>query len=139
MTRKILIIVAVMVLLLAVGCKSGKKQEAENKDRVYLTLAANPTTGCTWMVTVEDNGVAEYVGSQYVADQAPEGMVGTGGNETFEFLFPYDKGGEASSLMESSVVEKTEYLPEGILIRASCSKKEVMKHLSYVREKDTDK
>ena len=61
------------------------------------------------------------------------------GNETFEFLFPYDKGGEASSLMESSVVEKTEYLPEGILIRASCSKKEVMKHLSYVREKDTDK
>ena len=85
MTRKILIIVAVMVLLLAVGCKSGKKQEAENKDRVYLTLAANPTTGCTWMVTVEDNGVAEYVGSQYVADQAHEGMVGTGGNETFEF------------------------------------------------------
>ena len=85
MKKAILVISIAILVLLAVGCGKDGAAKTVNSDRVYLTLAANPTTGCTWMVTVEDNGVAEYVGSQYVADQAPEGMVGTGGNETFEF------------------------------------------------------
>ena len=55
------------------------------------------------------------------------------GNELAEFLFPYDRGGEASGFMESVAVEKTEYLPEGILIRAFCGKKDRNKYGEFLR------
>lgn len=55
------------------------------------------------------------------------------GNEPAEFLFPYDRGGEASGFMESAAVEKTEYLPEGILIRAFCGKKDRNKYGEFLR------
>ena len=44
------------------------------------------------------------------------------GNVDLEFLFPYDKGGEASKLMERANVTETEYLPEGIRMKANCTK-----------------
>ncbi|MBP5281689.1 MAG: GTPase HflX [Lachnospiraceae bacterium] len=53
------------------------------------------------------------------------------GNEVKEFLFPYDKGSEASRLMEIAAVEETEYLPEGIRIRASVTKKEASRYIEY--------
>ena len=56
------------------------------------------------------------------------------GNELHEFLFPYDKGGESSKLMETADVRQTEYLPEGLVIQASCSKRDVMKYLKYLRK-----
>ena len=54
------------------------------------------------------------------------------GNQTAEFLFPYEKGGEASRLMETAAVEKTEYLPEGIRVFASCGKKEVSRFQEFL-------
>jgi GTP-binding protein HflX len=54
------------------------------------------------------------------------------GNQEAVFLFPYDKGGEASQLMETAAVLKTEYLPEGIKITASCSKRDVGRYQAYV-------
>ena len=85
MKKTILVIAIVTLVLLAVSC--GKDGTA---DRVFLTLESNPTTGCTWMVTIQDNGVAEYIGSKYVQDEAPaspngEQIAGRGGQETFEF------------------------------------------------------
>ena len=57
------------------------------------------------------------------------------GNERLEFLFPYDKGGAASKLMETASVEGTEYLPEGILIKASCSARDAKTYGSFVKGK----
>ena len=90
MKKAILVISIAILVLLAVGCGKDSAAKTVNSDRVYLTLESNPTTGCTWMVTVQDNGVAEYVGSKYVQDEAlasPSGeqIVGRGGQETFEF------------------------------------------------------
>ncbi|MBR4732716.1 MAG: GTPase HflX [Lachnospiraceae bacterium] len=53
------------------------------------------------------------------------------GNVDAEFLFPYDKGGDASRLMASAAVQDTEYRPEGIWIKASCTKKEALKYQGY--------
>ena len=53
------------------------------------------------------------------------------GNVDAEFLFPYDKGGDASRLMASAAVQDTEYRPEGIWIKASCTKKEALKYQRY--------
>ena len=95
MKKAILVISIAALVLLAVGC--GK--DGTQKDRIYLTLESNPTTGCTWMVTVQDNGVAEYIGSKYVQYEAPaspngEQIAGRGGQETFEFRCL--KAGEAT-------------------------------------------
>ena len=90
MKKAILVISIAILVLLAVGCGKDGTAKTVSSDRVYLTLESNPTTGCTWMVTVQDNGVAEYVGSKYVQDEAPaspsgEQIAGRGGQETFEF------------------------------------------------------
>lgn len=89
--KKALIVISIAVLMvLAVGCGKDESAKMVASDRVYLTLDSNPTTGCTWMVTVQDNGVAEYIGSTYVQDEAPaspsgEQIAGRGGKETLEF------------------------------------------------------
>ena len=39
------------------------------------------------------------------------------------FLFPYDRGGEASFVMEHTATLGTDYLPEGVRIRTRCTKR----------------
>ena len=55
------------------------------------------------------------------------------GNQICEFLFPYDKGGDASKLMEVANTLETEYLPEGLRIKVSCAKKEAKKYQTYLQ------
>lgn len=55
-------------------------------------------------------------------------------NSVCTFLFPYEKGGEASKLMELSRILTTEYLPEGIRIEADCSPADMEKYRKYLRE-----
>ena len=90
MKKAIIVISIAFLLVLAVGCGKDGSDKVIVSDRVYLTLDSNPTTGCTWIITVHDNGVAEYIGSKYVQDEAPaspsgEQIAGRGGQETFEF------------------------------------------------------
>ena len=90
MKKAIIVISIAFLLVLAVGCGKDESVRTVVSDRVFLTLDSNPTTGCTWMVTVQENGVAEYVGSKYVQDEVPaspsgEQIAGRGGQETFEF------------------------------------------------------
>ena len=70
---------------LKVGTTSGDLSISEGGAFLFITLAANPTTGCTWRVEVKDPTVVRYEGSQYVADKVAEGIVGSGGQETFVF------------------------------------------------------
>ncbi len=88
--KKLLIVVPALMLMFAlVSC--GKESSPKNvaTDRVFLTLDSNPTTGCTWMIKMDDSGVAEYVGSTYVQNKVDGpgdvALSGVGGKETFEF------------------------------------------------------
>lgn len=58
------------------------------------------------------------------------------GNEKCIFLFPYDMGGDVSHLMERAAVEKVEYLPEGIRIRASTSSRDAEKYRCFRLKND---
>ena len=99
MKKAIIVITIAILLVLAAGCSKDGAEKSVATDRVYLTLESNPTTGCTWMVTVKDTGIVEYIGSNYVQDPAPasangEQIAGRGGKETFEFKCL--KAGDAS-------------------------------------------
>ena len=90
MKRIIICIMAVLMVFVLASCGKDTSPKTVATDRVFLTLDSNPTTGCTWMVTMDESGVAEYIGSQYVQDEAPasqsgEQIAGRGGKETFEF------------------------------------------------------
>lgn len=54
------------------------------------------------------------------------------GSREAVFLFPYDKGGEAAWLREHSEVLETEYLQEGIRIKAKCIEKIRNKMMAYL-------
>ena len=53
------------------------------------------------------------------------------GNRVMEFLFPYDKGGEMSKLMETASVEATEYRPDGVYLKVSCSKQDAARYREF--------
>ena len=77
-----------------------------------------------FMAAASDVGITEL--AQLIRDTL------YAGNEEVEFLFPYDKGSEASQLMKTAAIQKTEYLPEGIKITASCTKRDVGRFQAYV-------
>ena len=53
-------------------------------DRIELRLPANPSTGYQW--TFDTNGgAAVLIEKAYIADPAPEGLVGSGGTRVFVF------------------------------------------------------
>lgn len=89
MKRGLLLILALSVLIALASCGNENSSEPVAKDRVFLTLDSNPTTGCTWMITMDDSGVAEYIGSTYVQNKVDGpgdvAVAGAGGKETFEF------------------------------------------------------
>ena len=72
---------------------------------------------------------APGIGIEELAEMIREQLYA--GNVDAEFLFPYDKGGDASRLMASATVQGTEYRTDGIWIKASCTKKEAVKYQRY--------
>lgn len=72
---------------------------------------------------------APGIGIEELAEMIREQLYA--GNVDAEFLIPYDKGGDASRLMASATVQGTEYRPDGIWIKASCTKKEAVKYQIY--------
>lgn len=72
---------------------------------VKLVFDSNPTTGYFWRYEVSGGTSAvEEVSADYVADAAPEGVVGSGGQQEFVFIgaaageavleFSYERGPE---------------------------------------------
>lgn len=53
--------------------------------RLTLRLESNPTTGYYWTQTGGDEAVVRQLADDYVADPAPEGIVGSGGVQVFAF------------------------------------------------------
>ncbi|MBQ7508351.1 MAG: DUF4097 family beta strand repeat protein [Spirochaetales bacterium] len=61
---------------------SGNLTIDDMKYALFITLDSNPTTGCSWRVEIKDPTIVRFEGSEYVPDNAPAGMTGTGGKET---------------------------------------------------------
>lgn len=53
--------------------------------KLKLSLASNITTGYSWELVELDTTVVENTAQEYVPDPAPEGMVGVGGTEIWDF------------------------------------------------------
>lgn len=53
--------------------------------QLHINLEANATTGYFWTIISQDEGVLKTLSENYVADPAPEGLVGSGG--TMKFVF----------------------------------------------------
>ncbi len=52
---------------------------------ISVDLRSNPTTGGGWKIDIADKSIANLESDTYVRDEAPSGMVGVGGTETFGF------------------------------------------------------
>ncbi|MEV6767897.1 protease inhibitor I42 family protein [Nocardia sp. NPDC051030] len=54
---------------------------------LVITLASNPTTGYLWQLAdLDQNIVKQNGGQEYEQDPSPDGMVGVGGQATFNFV-----------------------------------------------------
>jgi inhibitor of cysteine peptidase len=54
-------------------------------DTLAVVLKANPTTGYGWVVAAMDTTVLREIGSEYVPDTVPKGIVGSGGRSFLRF------------------------------------------------------
>lgn len=50
-----------------------------------LELSSNPSTGCSWEVSIDNENAVKFSGSRYKADLNLEGASGKGGTEYFYF------------------------------------------------------
>ena len=83
--------------------EAGTQSDLNIGSELILRLDANPTTGIWWSDPVYDESVLSLVSNDYLADPAPEGIVGSGGTTvmTFRALAPgtsritseYSRGG----------------------------------------------
>ena len=65
---------------------NGKQIAVQSGQFVTVTLDSNPTTGYSWQVMEIDNAVLLQDGDpEYKQSPGSEGLVGTGGTETFRF------------------------------------------------------
>ncbi|MEM7661144.1 MAG: protease inhibitor I42 family protein [Pseudomonadota bacterium] len=63
----------------------GTRTESRVEETFDLVLTSNPTTGYYWIVLGNDGGIVELKSETYIADPAPEGLVGSGGKQVFVF------------------------------------------------------
>ena len=92
--KKIVFIMVLMFALAALaGCNKGDAAygaddtaiSVKSGEAFTISLEANLTTGYEWTAVVGDETVLVLDKSEYVADEAAEGVVGTGGTEVFTF------------------------------------------------------
>src|SRR5262249_53305235 len=77
--------------------KDNVKVELAKGDKLQLKLAANPTTGFTWVIGSKDNPALKSAGKpEYTADK--KGKVGGGGVQVFTFTA--EAAGEADLEMQ---------------------------------------
>lgn len=67
------------------------------KHDLVIKLECNPSTGCSWLVEVDNEDVVKKNGSHYVQDFSLPGEAGVGGEESF--YFDAGKDGEAKITM----------------------------------------
>ncbi|MEM1037508.1 MAG: protease inhibitor I42 family protein [Pseudomonadota bacterium] len=68
-----------------VGPETGTEVNLRVGGQVRIELSANVTTGYLWEITEQDENALKLVSSEYLADPAPTGLVGSGGTRVFVF------------------------------------------------------
>lgn len=64
----------------------GKPIKVSAGEKFRIKIESNPTTGYEWTIAgTLDDAVVKAAGDEYVADEAPAGMTGRGGNQFFTF------------------------------------------------------
>ena len=64
---------------------SGTEGNLRVGGQVRIELDATATTGYMWQITEQDESALKLVSSEYLADPAPPGLVGSGGMRVFVF------------------------------------------------------
>ena len=96
--KKLLILVAVVVIFLAAGCAGGNKPYTDAAQTIstsvnqefVITLASNPTTGYGWQASYDET-VVELLENKYKIpemekhERVKQGIAGGGGVELFRF------------------------------------------------------
>ena len=65
--------------------QSGAEVTLRPGGKLRLQLDSNPTTGYLWYLIDIDASQIDQLSDEYVADPAPEGLVGSGGHQLFTF------------------------------------------------------
>lgn len=65
--------------------RSGTEATLRPGGELRIKLDSNPTTGYFWELDFAETGAVELVSSDYIADPAPPGLVGSGGHQLFIF------------------------------------------------------
>ncbi len=68
---------------------SGTAIELKKGRHLDVILSANPTTGYQWEIVNIDTTILMHTTTEYLGDEAPQGILGTGGKSIFHF-----KGGD---------------------------------------------
>ena len=101
------------IAMLLYGCAGIQKQKT-----VTVELEGNPTTGFSWVYAMSREGVLREVSSEYVADRADKGVVGSGGK--FVFTFKAAAAGETDLVFSYlRVWEKETPAGKTVIYRAS--------------------
>ncbi|MGN0537535.1 MAG: protease inhibitor I42 family protein [Acutalibacteraceae bacterium] len=100
--------------------KQESSEETSNKEEINMknytiNLKGNATTGYTWNYSVDKEEIIKEEVNKYTPDKAEEGMVGTGGTQTYSFkgvkegnvtvTFKYAKSWEDNSTIETKTVK----------------------------------
>ena len=80
-------VIITLCSLLLFSCASTSTEDEVVTDpySVTISLPENPSTGYTWLWQQMGSGKIALVSDEYVPDNSPEGMAGTGGTRTFTF------------------------------------------------------
>ena len=65
--------------------QDGEIVEVKSGEDFAITLEANPTTGYQWEVDFNSNFI-QLIDREYIPNSSPPGLVGSGGQEAFDFL-----------------------------------------------------
>ncbi len=91
--KRLLILVAVVVICLMASCVRGVKTHIDSGQTIdigvnqefVIALGSNPTTGYMWQESHDENMLELAEKTYKLGKEAEQGMVGTGGVEYFRF------------------------------------------------------
>lgn len=101
------------------SCNTQKDVKADynvSKNEVFqISLKSNPTTGYSWKwIKIQSSSILDSVSTTYVPTKMEEGIVGSGGNEIWEFKgketgvdtlkFEYCRSWEPNSTVETKKI-----------------------------------
>jgi len=83
-----------------------------------LSLTSNPTTGYFWACEIGNDKIAVLTRDDYIADPAPEGLVGSGGRQVFTIYANQDGQSQLACSYERSPEDVAERRDFKLFVKA---------------------